>query len=1125
MKKTLVLLAATLALPLITQAGIQRVEIDGYRMGDAGAIQGNDGRLTASSSFVYDPREVSSVQQQTNLTLNATIPAGQKFSHWWYWYYKGDLQTQEVVDLPGATATAYLWNFNAAIQDEMPDGHKVVYFGATYDYIRYKVAFNGNGSTSGVMDTIGYYSYDAAFNLPANAFAKTGYSFANWSSAAGRTFADQAAVSGASLGVTADEEVFTLSAAWTPNTYTVAFDKNGGDGSMANQGFTYDVAQALTPNGFTRTGYRFMGWADTSTGSVKYGDGESVSNLVESGTKTLYAVWYQEKNLAFDGHGATSGDMTVQGFTNDTERIKANTFEKTGYTFAGWATNETENVVIFQDEDYPTNYLPEQGATNWLYATWAPNHYTVVFNGNGGIIDQGDGTYTYTNTQAFVYDEEKRLNLNTFTRSDLWSFLGWSTSQDATSPDYVNLDPVSNLTAVADGVYTLYGVWDSQAGKFSKAMHCYNLKWTEKPSSGNWTVQEGPSEGYAASGSAVKGKPSADLTALFSKKGILSFYWKPSSESTSLVCYDKAVSSSRKALTGTAGEWQQVRFDVEEILGDLSLGARTLCLKVDSGEVLIDQMRWEPEGTYYVAYDPAGGEGMMETNAFLYGESDVLAANAFTRTGYTFADWLRDGKTYEDRATVYNLTNENGATVVLLAEWTPIQYTVVFNGNGGQGTMADQTMTYDAGDKLNANAFSRDGYSFLGWAESADATVAAYADGASPGNLASTAGAVVTLYAVWSKNPDPGDSGDSGGGGSGGGSVVPVDYDSQLFPSDAIGAFTSRSAATYTGWLRTATGEIAGQIKVKTGAVKSSGGEAKVTITVTPLSGKKRTYKTTVKAGGNPSDEFGIIYGGLGLTGVFGEYIVEAVKDVSKAATPAERALAAAIPKGVWTLAFETGAGYAGFSVAVGKKGKAKVSGVLPTGTKVNVSVQGVPGEGVFAVPVLHAKRGIGFVVWFEGAAVSVRSIATPGWSVAAVGALRNVADGTHALSFDLPAWRSYLTEVDGFNVTPDGEKSLTVASGKWKALKSVGKVAVDRDGQVYVKYKPEKQVPVNLAALKLSCAVKTGLVQGSFKLYWLDGVRLKRDTVKAVGVTVGGSFYGSGSVKKLGSFPIRLAQ
>ena len=50
---------------------------------------------------------------------------------------------------------------------------------------------------------------------------------------------------------------------------------------------------------------------------------------------------------------------------------------------------------------------------------------------------------------------------------------------------------------------------------------------------------------------------------------------------------------------------------------------------------------------------------------------------------------------------------------------------------------------------LVLNAFTRTGFAFAGWAQSADADKASYADGAEVLNLADTANATVALYAVW----------------------------------------------------------------------------------------------------------------------------------------------------------------------------------------------------------------------------------------------------------------------------------------------------------------------------------------------------------------------------------------
>ncbi len=54
-------------------------------------------------------------------------------------------------------------------------------------------------------------------------------------------------------------ESTTLTTEWLEQ-YTVAFNANGGEGSMDAQIFTEGQEQALTANVFTKSGYTFAGW-------------------------------------------------------------------------------------------------------------------------------------------------------------------------------------------------------------------------------------------------------------------------------------------------------------------------------------------------------------------------------------------------------------------------------------------------------------------------------------------------------------------------------------------------------------------------------------------------------------------------------------------------------------------------------------------------------------------------------------------------------------------------------------------------------------------------------------------------------------------------------------------------
>lgn len=68
--------------------------------------------------------------------------------------------------------------------------------------------------------------------------------------------------------------------------------------------------------------------------------------------------------------------------------------------------------------------------------------------------------------------------------------------------------------------------------------------------------------------------------------------------------------------------------------------------------------------------------------------------------------------------------------------------------------MAGTEARYDQEVTLAANGFTREGYTFRGWATSA-AGEAVYAPGASVANLTAMANGVVMLYAVWAKEEAP----------------------------------------------------------------------------------------------------------------------------------------------------------------------------------------------------------------------------------------------------------------------------------------------------------------------------------------------------------------------------------
>lgn len=91
---------------------------------------------------------------------------------------------------------------------------------------------------------------------------------------------------------------------------------------------------------------------------------------------------------------------------------------------------------------------------------------------------------------------------------------------------------------------------------------------------------------------------------------------------------------------------------------------------------------WEANG-YSVVFDPnvpVGDTytGSMENQIHQYGVEQALTKNAYKYAGHIFNGWNTKadgtGTAYEDGEVVKNLTNKNGAEVVLYAQWTPCDH-------------------------------------------------------------------------------------------------------------------------------------------------------------------------------------------------------------------------------------------------------------------------------------------------------------------------------------------------------------------------------------------------------------------------------------------------------------------
>ena len=160
-----------------------------------------------------------------------------------------------------------------------------------------------------------------------------------------------------------------------------------------------------------------------------------------------------------------------------------------------------------------------------------------------------------------------------------------------------------------------------------------------------------------------------------------------------------------------------------------------------------------------------------------------------------------------------NGLTDNTNTITFTADWEPIKYTVIYNGNNSTSGSKEPTIeTYDVAFNLPNNVFSRTGYTFAGWTANANPDTAKQGTDSNASetwngttatkstyfkNLTPTNNASVEMKAKWSAN-----SGsiayDYNGGTAGQNAPTSITYDQVIAISNP-----SRRGYNFDGWTGT----------------------------------------------------------------------------------------------------------------------------------------------------------------------------------------------------------------------------------------------------------------------------------------------------------------------------------
>lgn len=361
------------------------------------------------------------------------------------------------------------------------------------------------------------------------------------------------------------------------------------------------------------------------------------------------------QNLAY-----TSSDNTVA------------TVDATGKVI-GW--KEGSAVIIAQSLDGSNVTASVEVEVTYL------NTYDIQFKGNGSTSG------STAKMKGLSYQKSYALSANGFKRKG-YTFQGWNTKADGSGVSYGNKELVEKLTKTQNGIIVLYAQW-----KKTKYSIKYNLR-------GGTQNSKNPAKYYITTKTIKLLAPS--------RKGYLFLGWYKNKEGTG-----SKVEQIKKGSTGNRilyAKWSKKKYTITYVLSggtqnkenpsSYTITSKTITLKapakagytfkgwysdskfknkvvtIAAGSTGNRKLyaKWSIN-SYQIVFKGNGAlAGSVDPIKGIFGRNYTLNLNNFIRKGYNFAGWntKKDGSgtAYVDRAAVKDLSNTNGAKVVLYAQWT-----------------------------------------------------------------------------------------------------------------------------------------------------------------------------------------------------------------------------------------------------------------------------------------------------------------------------------------------------------------------------------------------------------------------------------------------------------------------
>ena len=343
----------------------------------------------------------------------------------------------------GANQTARAYTFGQSVSNLATSGNFDLYVAETPNTynVRY---FTKDGTHIGTDAK----TYDAWFNLRGNPNrTHPAYTAQGWARSAGQASASHAF--GFWTHNLATSGNFDLYLAETANTYTIAYDTQGGTLGDRRTSYTFETADfALAVP--ARVGYTFAGWevAGAQGSGVVVAGGQTTVRQGTWGNLTCTAKWQPNEyavtldaafpgfaqSTAYEGYApyGVSKDAGAPSVTAtfDSPMPAASMPQATGYAFEGYFDDAG---TCYYDADGSSARAWDKPSAATLHGRWSLNVHHLTLNvGNGEVPDAAARGWTRDEGEAGLYRldysiESRRIQLpSNAAKPGYDTFLGWT---------------------------------------------------------------------------------------------------------------------------------------------------------------------------------------------------------------------------------------------------------------------------------------------------------------------------------------------------------------------------------------------------------------------------------------------------------------------------------------------------------------------------------------------------------------------------------------------------------------------------------------------------------------------------------------------------------------------------